>query len=268
VKPWKYDNEQWTKLPVYLRHLPLFTRNFDFTSLVVRFLWSLYLRDFVFKFYVRLEVRGTSFQELRRTHPKLIVISNHASHIDATSIAAAIPKLYWRDLYIAAAKDYFFRNPFFTFFSQHCLGAIPIDRRDKKGEAIKLILRLLEELDRIWLIIFPEGTRSPEGKVHEFKRGVSIFAERSKVPILFLFLDGNYDLWPKGANFARPGKLIIHVGPVHPPAPIKEVQKAYHAWVESIRPGAFAADAIAAEADSPGPGSPGFVERRKASREE
>lgn len=234
MKPWTYDNEQWTKLPVYLRHLPLFTRNFDLTSAFVRFLWSLYLRDFVFKFYVRLETKGTSYRELRAKYPKLIVISNHASHIDATSIAASVPKRYWRDLYIAAAKDYFFSNPFFTFFSQHCLGAIPIDRKDKKGEAINLILRLLNELDRIWLIIFPEGTRSPDGKLQQFKRGVSIFAERSGVPILFLYLDGNSRLWPKGANWARPGKLTIHVGPVHPPAPIEEVQAAYRTWVESI----------------------------------
>lgn len=242
MKPWTYDNEQWTKLPVYLRHLPLFTRNMDFTSMVVRFLWALYLRDFVFKFYIRLETRGTSFHELRKLHPKLIIISNHASHIDATSIAAAIPKRYWRDLYIAAAKDYFFSNPFFTFFSQHCLGAIPVDRHDKKGGAINLITRLLTELDRIWLIIFPEGTRSPDGKIHEFKRGVSIFAERSGTPILFLYLDGNSKLWPKGANWAKPGKLVIHVGPVHPPGPIEEVYAEYKKWVLSINPNAFSSN--------------------------
>ena len=240
MKPWRYDNEQWTKLPVYLRHLPLFTRNFDLTSRIVRFFWALYLRDFVFKSYIRLETRGTSITELQRRYPRLLLISNHASHIDATSIAAAIPKRYWSDLYIAAAKDYFFSNPFFTFFSQHCLGAIPIDRRDRKGEAINLILRLLSELDRIWLILFPEGTRSPDGKIHDFKRGVSIFAERSGVPILFLYLDGNSRLWPKGANFARPGKLIIHVGPVHEPAPIDEIYTAYKDWVSSINPEAFA----------------------------
>lgn len=239
MKPWTYENEQWTKLPVYMRHLPLFTRNHDWTSLFIRFLWAIYLRDFVFKFYIRLETRGTSFQELYKTHPKLILISNHASHIDATSIAAAIPKRYWRNLYIAAAKDYFFSNPFFTFFSQHCLGAIPVDRGDRKGEAINLILRLLQELDRIWLIIFPEGTRSPDGKIHEFKRGVSIFAERSGTPILFLYIDGNTRLWPKGARWARPGKLIIHVGPVHPPGPIEEVYAEYKKWVSGINAQAF-----------------------------
>lgn len=239
MKPWTYNNEQWTRLHPHLRHLPLFTRNIDFTSMVIRFLWALYLRDFVFKYYIRLKTKGASFHDLYKKHPKLIIISNHASHIDATSIAAAISKRYWRDLYIAAAKDYFFSNPFFTFFSQHCLGAIPVDRRDKKGGAIGLILRLLTELDRIWLIIFPEGTRSPDGKIQEFKRGVGIFSERTQTPILFLYLEGNAELWPKGANWAKPGKLTIHVGPVHPPGPIDVVYEAYKKWVVTINPQAF-----------------------------
>lgn len=239
MKPWTYDNEQWTQLPLHQRHLPLFTRHFDLTSRLVRFLWALYLRDFVFKTYVRLKTTGTSFHELYEKYPRLIIIANHASHIDATSIAAAIPKRYWKDLYVAAAKDYFFSNPFMTFFSQHCLGAIPVDRGQKKGEAINLILRLLKELDRIWLIIFPEGTRSADGKVQSFKRGVSIFAERTNTPILFLYLEGNYKLWPKGQNWARPGKLLIHVGPVVQPGDIHKVYAEYRRWVLTINPGAF-----------------------------
>jgi 1-acyl-sn-glycerol-3-phosphate acyltransferase len=240
MKPWTYENDQWTKLPVYLRHLPLFTKNFDLTSRVIRFLWSVYLRDFVFRFYVRLETKGQSYHELYKQHPKLLLISNHASHIDATSIAASLPKRYWKDLYIAAAKDYFFSNPFFTFFSQHCLGAIPVDRKDKKGRAINLIIQLLTDLDRIWLILFPEGTRSPDGKIQEFKRGVSIFSERTGVPVLFVYIDGNARLWPKGKNWARPGKLTVHVGPVHPPAPIEVFYEAYKKWVLTINPEAFA----------------------------
>jgi 1-acyl-sn-glycerol-3-phosphate acyltransferase len=236
MKDWSYENEQWTKLPTYLKHLPLFTRQKDMTSVFFRFLWSLYLQEFVFKFYIRLKVVGQSYHDIYKKYPKLLIISNHASHLDATSIAASVPKRYWLDLYIAAAKDYFFTNPFFTFFSQHCLGAIPIDRKDRKGEAINLIIRLFKDLDRMWLIIFPEGTRSPDGKIQEFKRGVSIFAEKTQTPILFLYIDGNSKLWPKGKNWAKPGKLIIHVGPVHPPGPIEEVYEAYKHWVISVAP--------------------------------
>jgi 1-acyl-sn-glycerol-3-phosphate acyltransferase len=205
----------------------------------VRFVWSIILKNLFFKFYIRLSVKGTPFKELYKTQPKLIIISNHASHLDAVSIAAAIPRVYWLDVYIAAAKDYFFTNPLFTFFSQHCLGAIPIDRKDRKGEAINLIIKLFNELPRMWLIIFPEGTRSRDGKVQEFKRGVSIFSERTQTPLLFTYLEGNAELWPKGRIFAVPGKLVLHVGPVHPPGPIEQVYTAYKSWVMTINPNAF-----------------------------
>lgn len=243
MKDWSYENEQWTQLPTYLKHLPLFTRHKDLTSIFFRFLWSIYLQQFVFKTYIQLKVTGNDYHEIYKKYPRLLIISNHASHLDATSIAASIPKRYWLDLYIAAAKDYFFSNPFFTFFSQHCLGAIPIDRKDRKGEAINLILKMLTELPRIWLIIFPEGTRSKDGKIQEFKRGVSIFSERTQTPILFLYIDGNARLMPKGRVWAKPGKLVIHVGPVHPPGPIEVVYEAYKTWVKTVAPDALSEDA-------------------------
>lgn len=186
--------------------------------------------------YIRLSVKGGNFDDLYEKHKKLIIISNHASHLDATSIAASIPRRHWFNLYIAAAKDYFFRNPIFTFFSANCLGAIPIDRKDRKGEAVNLILTLLKDLDRMWLIIFPEGTRSKDGKLQEFKRGISIFAEKTKTPILFIYIEGNLKLWPKGAWFARPGKLTVHIGPVQEPTNIEAVYQNYISWVKTIDP--------------------------------
>ncbi|MFZ3230543.1 MAG: lysophospholipid acyltransferase family protein [Pseudobdellovibrio sp.] len=236
MREWTYDNDQWTKLPGHIRHLPLFTQHHDLTSRFIRFLWSIILVNWFYTFYIRLEVKGGSFKELYKDHKKLIIISNHASHLDATSIAGAIPRRHWMDLYMAAAKDYFFSNPLFTFFSQHCLGAIPIDRKDRKGSAVQLIITLLTQLDRMWLIIFPEGTRSKDGKVHEFKRGISIFAQKTQTPILFLYIEGNSRLWPKGAIFAKPGKLTLHIGPVQAPTSIDEVYKNYLAWVKTIDP--------------------------------
>lgn len=238
MKEWDYENEQWTKLPSYLKHLPLFTRHFDLTSRLFRALWSFILKYFFYKFYIRLKVIG-DFHEIYKNYPRLLVIANHASHLDAVSIAAAIPFRYWMDVYIAAAKDYFFSNPLFTFFSKHCLGAIPIDRKDRKGEAVDLCITLLSRLDRIWLIIFPEGTRSKDGYIQEFKRGVSLFSEKTTTPLLFLYLEGTTDLWPKGALFAKPGRLTLHIGPVHPPAPIEQIYQHYRDWVIGINPNAF-----------------------------
>ncbi len=242
MRQWTYENEQWTKLPAHVRHLPLFTQHYDLTSRFVKFIWSVFLKNWFYTFYIRLEVKGGNFDELYEKHKKLIIISNHASHLDATSIAASIPRAHWLDLYMAAAKDYFFSNALFTFFSQHCLGAIPIDRKDRKGEAVQLILTLLNQLERMWLIIFPEGTRTQDGKIQEFKRGISIFAIKTNTPILFLFIDGNSRLWPKNAFFAKPGKLTIHIGPVQEPSSIDEIYKNYLLWVKTIDPDAIRDD--------------------------
>lgn len=238
MKDWSYDNEQWTKLPGHLKHLPLFTRQFDLMSWFFRLLWGGVLKFIIFRFYVFLRVKG-SYKELWQKYPRLLVISNHASHVDAVAITASIPFQYWLDLYISAAKDYWFKNPLFTFFSAHCLGAIPIDRKDKKGEAIQLCTSLLTRLERIWLIIFPEGTRSPDGYVREFKRGVQLFSIRTKTPVLFLYIEGNANIFPKGAAFPKPGILTIHIGPVLMPEEIETINERYRAWVETINPNAY-----------------------------
>ncbi|MCB0350536.1 MAG: 1-acyl-sn-glycerol-3-phosphate acyltransferase, partial [Bdellovibrionales bacterium] len=105
MKDWSYDNEQWTQLPGHLKHLPLFTRQFDLMSWLFRLLWGFILKFIIFRFYVILRVKG-SYKDIWEKHPRLLVISNHASHIDAVSITASIPFRYWIHLYISAAKDY------------------------------------------------------------------------------------------------------------------------------------------------------------------
>ncbi len=247
LKDWDYENDQWTKLPAHLKHLPLFTRHIDMTSWIFRILWAVFLKFIGFGIYIRLSVVG-DFAEIRKKHPKLLLISNHASHLDAVCIAAAVPFKFWSDLYITAAKDYWFSNPVFVFFSKHCLGAIPIDRKDKKGEAIRLCMTLLKELDNIWMILFPEGTRSKDGYINTFKRGVSLFARQSNTPILFLYIEGNTTLWPKGHFMPKPGKLVVHIGPVQRPAGIEEIDQNYRNWVKTINPNAYN-DAISAVDD-------------------
>jgi 1-acyl-sn-glycerol-3-phosphate acyltransferase len=238
MKSWSYDNEQWTQLPGHLKHLPLFTRHLDLMSWFFRLLWGFLLKFIIFRFYVFLRVKG-DFKAIYEKYPRLIIISNHASHADAVSITASIPFWYWSDLFITAAKDYWFRNPVFTFFSMHCLGAIPIDRKDKKGEAIKLCINLLSKLDRIWLILFPEGSRSPDGYVREFKRGVNIFSARTHTPVLFLYIEGNSNIFPKGAAFPKPGIMTIHIGPVLMPEDIEQINERYKEWALTINPHAY-----------------------------
>ena len=237
MKKWNYENEQWTRLPSHLKHLPLFTRHFDFTSWIFRCLWGFFLKQLAFRFYMKIKVLG-DFHEVYRKFPRLLVISNHSSHLDTACITSAIPFKYWLDLYICAAKDYWFANPLFTFFSKHCLGAIPFDRKDRTGETIQLCISLLSSLDNIWMLIYPEGTRSQDGYIQNFKRGVSLFSEETQTSILFLYLEGTDKVMPRG-KWPRPGKITVHVGPVQPPDKIETIDENYRQWVLSINPNAY-----------------------------
>ena len=69
---------------------------------------------------------------------------------------------------------------------------------------------------------------------------MSLFAEKTDTPILFLYLEGNADLMPKGRAIPKPGPLTIHVGPViMPPAPVDELMPEYRKFATSINPNAY-----------------------------
>lgn len=238
MKKWDYENEQWTKLPGYLKHLPLFTRSFDLVSIFFKYLWALVLK-IIFTFYIRIKIFGDSWSNIFKKYPKLLIMSNHSSHLDAVAIAATIPVKYWPHLYLTAAKDYWFSNPIFSFFSKHCLGAIPIDRKKNTSEAVSLCINLLNTIDPIWMLLFPEGSRSKDGKLQKLKAGISIFAKKTDTPILFLYLEGASRLMAKNSNLPKSGLLKLHIGSVIPASGIKEVQEKYINWVKTIDPDAI-----------------------------
>lgn len=197
-----------------------------------RGLWALFLR-FAFKFYVRLRVKG-HFKGFYKKYPKLIIISNHASHLDGPAILTSIPFSHWMDLYILAAKDYWFSTRALKFFSKYFLGAIPLDRVQKKSDSVRKCLNLLTDLKRIWMVMFPEGTRSHDGSLKPFKSGVGLFSKKTNTPVLFLYLRKNRRLWPKGKSFPLPGKMYLHVGPVQAPGDTETIFKNYKQWTEQV----------------------------------
>ncbi|MBI5556046.1 MAG: 1-acyl-sn-glycerol-3-phosphate acyltransferase [Deltaproteobacteria bacterium] len=109
------------------------------------------------------------------------------------------------------AKKELFRIPFFGR-AMHLAGYIAIDRSHGR-EALK---SLTEAAGRIAsgtsVILFPEGTRSPDGKLHEFKSGGMVLAIKSGVPVVPVGICGTYEILPKGKLLAKPGHVTIRVG--------------------------------------------------------
>ena len=91
-------------------------------------------------------------------------------------------------------------------------GYIPIDRSHGR-QAIKSLDEAAQKIAAgTSVIIFPEGTRSKDGKLHDFKAGAMVLAIKSGVPIVPVAILGTYDILPKGRLLMTPGKVQIRVG--------------------------------------------------------
>ncbi|KPJ98886.1 MAG: acyl-phosphate glycerol 3-phosphate acyltransferase [Desulfobacterales bacterium SG8_35] len=91
-------------------------------------------------------------------------------------------------------------------------GYIPIDRSHGR-QALKSLDEAAQKIAAgTSVIIFPEGTRSKDGKLHDFKAGAMVLAIKSGVPIVPVAILGTYDILPKGKLLLTPGKVRIRVG--------------------------------------------------------
>jgi 1-acyl-sn-glycerol-3-phosphate acyltransferase len=130
-----------------------------------------------------------------------LVLSNHQSNLDPVLIGLACPR---RMNYLA--RTTLFRSPIFRWMVA-ALDAIPIDREGGGLEGLKETLRRIKRGELV--LIFPEGTRTPDGEVKRIMPGFCAVARRAGVPLVPVALDGAYDAWPRQRRFPRPA--VIHV---------------------------------------------------------
>ena len=153
----------------------------------------------VFSLYNRLQVVG------REHIPDcpVIVASNHVSNIDPPLIGGIFPR---RLRYLA--KESLFRNPVLGFLIAS-LGAIPVTREDRQraGVVLKLLLDQLQQGESI--LLFPEGSRSKDGKLQPLEGGAAFRSVKSGVPILPVYIRGSRDVCPPGSSFPHPAKLQV-----------------------------------------------------------
>jgi 1-acyl-sn-glycerol-3-phosphate acyltransferase len=155
-----------------------------------------------------LTIEGT--EHLRGNGP-FIFAANHSSHLDAPVILAALPGRLHRRVRVAAAADYFFTNPVKGLLVSTMLNAFAFER---KGPGCNASLEEAQRLLRAGqsVLIFPEGTRSPDGRMQPFKRGVGTLALADGVPVIPIHIDGAHDAWPKGAFWPRPHHIVVRFG--------------------------------------------------------
>jgi 1-acyl-sn-glycerol-3-phosphate acyltransferase len=130
----------------------------------------------------------------------VLLVSNHQSHLDPVLVGLACP----RQLKYLARIGLFFW-PFSLWIRS--LGAVPIDRDRGAIGGIKTTLRLLNEGHAV--LVFPEGSRTPEGKLHDLLPGFCLLARRSGATIVPIGIRGAYDAMPRGSAFPRPRRIRL-----------------------------------------------------------
>lgn len=166
-----------------------------------RLLWMIYLRF------------RTSGSNRYPAEGAALICSNHQSHLDPILVANSSTR------YVSfVARESLFKNRFFGWLIS-ALGAFPINR-DAGLSGIKTTLKKLKQGDLV--LIFPEGTRTPNGEIQPFKPGFCAIARRSKVPIVPVAIDGAYDAWPKSKKIPSPSKVRLLVGE---PISIEEIEQ-------------------------------------------
>lgn len=110
-----------------------------------------------------------------------IIASNHVSNNDPPVVGITFKGKYT----FMAKQELFEINPIFTWLIR-CLGAFPVKRGAKDNSAIEKALDSLKD-GRIF-VIFPEGTRSRDGKLGHAKSGVTLIAAQAKVPVVPVYI--------------------------------------------------------------------------------
>ena len=151
------------------------------------------------------EVRVDGLEQLDRSKP-YIFAANHQSQFDIFVLAGFLDVDFrW------LAKKELFRLPFFGW-AMLLAGSIPVDRSHGR-QAMKSLDRAARRIaDGASVIIFPEGTRSPDGRLQPFKAGGMQLAIKSGVELVPMAITGTHEVLPKGKFFSRPGKVVIRLG--------------------------------------------------------
>jgi 1-acyl-sn-glycerol-3-phosphate acyltransferase len=140
-------------------------------------------------------------------HPTSVFVCNHVSNIDPPALFLVLPRI------VVILKRELRRIPLLGYVME--MGRfIYVDRqaRDSRREALEKAVATLR--GGISLLIFPEGTRSPDGRMLAFRPGPFTMAIEAGVPVVPVTIHGTRELMPKGRSSITPGTITVRF---HPP---------------------------------------------------
>lgn len=140
-----------------------------------------------------------------------LLVSNHQSHLDSFVLGIPIP----RPLEFVARSTLFIPivGPFIR-----SLGGFPIQREGMGASGVKETLRRLRNGGIV--LLFPEGTRSHDGRLGELKPGIAALAQKARVPVVPAAIAGTFEALPRSRALPVPHPIFIQFGPPILPADI------------------------------------------------
>lgn len=139
----------------------------------------------------------------------IIVAANHCSYLDPPVLACALKR---RVRFMA--RDTLFSNAFARWYFPR-VGVIPLDRTRGDLAALRKAISLLKEGHAVAL--YPEGTRSPDGKLQEAKGGIGFLIAKGGVPVVPMHISGTYEALPKGQGKLAKSRISVRIGePISP----------------------------------------------------
>ena len=188
---------------VFFGTISLIISFFDHTGALQLRMAQIWARTLLRISGVRVEIDG--LENTSRTG-SYVFVSNHLSYMDTPVVLGHIP-VQFRFL----AKRGLFQIP---FLGQHLsrAGHIPVPREDPRA-SVKTMQQAAETIKqkKISLLIFPEGGRSHNGVLQDFKEGAAYIAIRAGVPIVPIALIGTREILPFGSGVISPGAVRVRV---------------------------------------------------------
>jgi 1-acyl-sn-glycerol-3-phosphate acyltransferase len=185
-----------------------------------------------------MQVRG--LKNLPQSGPFLLC-GNHASHLDAPAILAALPVETAMKISTAAAKDVFADYPVRNFFAKLLTNCLPIERNSEFARGLRTLEEVLKRGDP--MILFPEGKRSQDGELLPFNLGAAMLAIRTGTPIVPIYLKGVRTALPRRSLVFSPAYVRVIFGEPIDPKPYQDAiregrmdrREAYRKMTEELK---------------------------------
>jgi 1-acyl-sn-glycerol-3-phosphate acyltransferase len=148
-----------------------------------------------------------------------VFVANHASNVDPPAVVAAIP----RRVALLGKKEVF-RIP---ILGRALLLAdfVPVDRSNRAAAIASVEQAVAHMKKGVSYLVFPEGTRSPDGRLRPFKKGPFVMAIRAGVHVVPIAVVGAHKRMRKGSNALYPGTMEVHFLPPVESHPYREEQR-------------------------------------------